>query len=79
MAAKSIEIGIWLLERTETAGPDEWAKCVVAAATETEARQLANEESKAEGYVWTNGSLASVRKIGVADEGIQGVVLSAAE
>ena len=76
---KSIEINIYLLERTETAIFGEWAKCIVAAASEQQARQIANEAASAEGYVWTDGALTQIRRIGVAEDGIQGVILAAPE
>jgi len=76
---KTIEINLWLLERTETAQGTEWAKCIVAGTTEVQARQIANEDSGAEGYVWTDGSLTQARKIGVADDGVQGVVIFSTE
>lgn len=78
-SGKSISIYLYLLERTETAYSGEWAKCIVAATNESSARQMANESAEAEGYVWTDGHLTSARKIGLADDGVSGVVLSAAE
>ena len=79
VTGKTITINLFLLERTETAYAGEWAKCIVAATTESSARQIANESAEAEGYVWTDGHLTSARKIGIADDGVHGVVLSAAE
>ncbi len=76
---KTIEIYLWLLERTESAHTGEWAKCIVAGTTEQQARQIANEDSNAEGYVWTDGSLTQAKKIGTADDGVQGIVLWATE
>lgn len=76
---KTIELYLWLLERTETAYAGEWAKCIVAATTESQARQIANEDAGAEGYVWTDGSLTQAKRLGIADDGVQGVVLSAGE
>jgi len=78
-SGKSISIYLFLLERTETAYAGEWAKCIVAATTESSARQIANEGAEAEGYVWTDGHLTSAKKIGIADDGVSGIVLSAAE
>jgi hypothetical protein len=76
---KTIEIYLWLLERTETAYSGEWAKCIVAGTTAEQARQIANEDSGAEGYVWTDGSLTQIKRLGIADDGVQGVVLFAGE
>jgi hypothetical protein len=76
---KSIELYLYLLERTETAYPGEWAKCIVAAKSEESARQIANESSEAEGYVWTDRGLTQSKKIGIADDEVQGIVLSATE
>lgn len=76
---KSIEMYLYLLERTDTAYGDEWSKCVVAASSEKRAREIANEEAKADGYVWTDGALASARRIGVAEEDVQGVVIHEVE
>lgn len=73
--SKSISIGIWLLERTETPMPDEWGRCVVAAPSESNARQLANEESSAEGYVWSDGHKVSAEYIGEAADGVSGVII----
>ena len=75
----SISINIYLLERTETSHPDAWAKVVVAAATESQARQIANAESGAEGYVWTDGNLVQAKLLGVAGLDVHGVILSAKE
>lgn len=74
---KSIAINLYLLERSDTPSPDEWGKVVVAASTEKAARELANQESKAEGYVWSDGQLVSARLIGVAEDGVEGVILGA--
>lgn len=78
-ASKSLEVGLWLLERIESVGPDEWAKVVVAAASEKGAREIANFEAKAEGYIWTNGALTSSRKIGIAEDGVDGLILGSKE
>ena len=81
---KSIEIYLWLLERTETADPGQMAKCLVAASTEHQARQIANEDANGmdpsvAGYVWTDGALVASRRLGVADDEIQGVIFWAPE
>ena len=72
---KSIKIKLYLLERIETPGPDEYSKCVVAAASEKSARQIANNDSKAEGYVWTDGHMVNGTEIGDAADDVEGVVL----
>lgn len=75
MSTKSIKIGLYLLKRTETPYPDEWGACVVAAATEQEAREIANHESKAEGYLWTDGGRVSASYLGDAADDVSGIVL----
>ena len=72
---KSIKIGLYLLERNDTPMPDEWGRCVVAACSEKAARELANQESKAEGYVWTDGHLVDCTHLGSALDGIDGVII----
>ena len=74
MSDKSIRIGLYFLERSDTPQPDEWTKCVVAAATESQARELANQQSGTEGYVWSDGRLVASTVLGEAAEGIDGVI-----
>lgn len=76
---KTLTINLYILKREDTVYAGEWASCVVASRTETNARQMANEAAKAEGYVWTDGHLTTCQKIGVADDGIAGVVLHSTE
>lgn len=76
MDTKSIKIGIFKLTRTEHPEIDEWGCCIVAASTEKEARELANQEAKAEGYLWTDGHRVSSEYLGDAVDGISGVLLS---
>lgn len=76
---KSIGIYLYLLERTETAYTGEWSKCIVAATSEQSARQIANSECGGEGYVWTDGGRTDAKQIGVAEDGVQGVVLAQTE
>lgn len=76
---KSIQIYLYVLERTFSGHPDEWSKVVVAAPNERTAREIANQDSKAEGYVWTDGNLVSVKQVGVADGDIYGVILGTKE
>lgn len=75
---KSLQVKIFLLSRNDTAHPDEWAKVVVAATTEDMARQIANQESKSEGYVWTDGALVDAKEIGLAGDNVEGGVILAA-
>jgi len=72
---KSIEISLYLLERNDTPERDEWGRCVVAAASESGARQLANEEAQAEGYVWTDGHKVDATYLGTAVDGVSGIVI----
>ena len=72
---KTIEIKLFLLERDGTPMPDEWGQCIVAASTEKAARELANQESGAEGYVWTDGRSTNARFLGVAVDGVEGVLI----
>lgn len=76
---KSINIKLFLLSRNDTPMPDEWARCVVAASSESGARELANNESRAEGYVWNDGKLVEARLLGDAAEDVSGVVLFSRE
>lgn len=76
---KSMDLYLYILERAETAATGEWAKCIVAAKTEEEARQIANEECGAEGYIWNDGFSTNAKKIGIADDGVQGVLMHAPE
>lgn len=75
MGTKSIELYIFLLERNETPAHGEWAKCLVAATSEKAAGEIANEASEAEGYVWNDGARTSIRRIGIADDGVQGLIM----
>jgi hypothetical protein len=71
----SVAIGLYLLERQDTPAPDEWARCVVAAGSEKEARQVANQGCRSEGYVWTDGHLVLSKFLGAAAEDVSGVVI----
>lgn len=78
-AGKSIEIYLYLLERADTANSGEWSSCIVASSTESGARQTANEEAGAEGYLWTDGFKVNAKKIGIAEEGVSGILMHATE
>ena len=71
----SVSIRLYLLERQDTPSPDEWARCVVAAGSEGEARQLANQRCRSEGYVWTDGHLVNAKLLGDATEDVSGVII----
>ena len=73
---QSIEIFIYKLVRNETLVADEWAGCIVAAPSERQAREIANGESGGEGYVWTDGGAVNAECVGIAYEGVQGVIAS---
>ena len=74
MGDKSININLYLLERVDKPHPEECKKCVIAAATEAWARELANQQSGGEGYVWGNEDNVTVTVIGEADDGIDGPI-----
>lgn len=79
MAAKSIEIGLWKLSRQDNSMADEWSAVVIAAPSEKSARETANASSKAEGYVWTDSGRVNAQYLGVATEGISGIILWTSE
>lgn len=73
---------LFLLEKTDSADADQWARVIVSAVDEKQARLIVNNDSQPDGrkaFIWTDGYLASARKIGVSAEGIHGVVLWAPE
>jgi hypothetical protein len=74
MSDKSIKINLYLLERNDNPHPEECKKCVIAAATEAWARELANQQSGVEGYVWGNENDVAITVIGEADDGIDGLI-----
>lgn len=74
--AKTIKIKLFLLVRSEAPIADEYSACVVAAADERQARELANTESGTEGYVWTDGTVVEATELSSdTNEGVEGVVL----
>ena len=74
--SKSINIKLFVLKRQNMMHQDEYSQCVVAAATEKEARELANKESQAEGFVWTDGSQVDAQELAsVAHDGVSGIVM----
>jgi hypothetical protein len=73
---KTISIKLFLLTRNESVVGDEYSSCVVAAGSEKEARELANNESNDEGYVWTDGTLVDAQELSpTSNEGVEGIVL----
>ena len=70
-----MEIFIYSLERTNVMISGDRTKCIVAAKDEKSARNIANEDSKAEGFVWNDSYETTCRLLGTADEGVSGVLL----
>lgn len=79
MAEKSIKISIYKLEREDSPMSGEVTACLVAASSEKTAREIANGESGAEGYIWTDGSLVVCRRLGDADEDVDGLLMISRE
>lgn len=79
MADTMLKIYIWRLSKENQLISTDLCDMIVAAATEKGARELANQRSKSEGYVWTDPSLVTATKIGLAEEGIHGIILCSAE
>jgi len=70
-----MNVKLWILTRQDTPQAGEVTACVIAMPTEKEARELANQESQAEGYVWTDGSLVEANLLAENTvEGVEGVV-----
>jgi len=78
-AKKSVEIYLYLLERQDSTIIDDNTRCIVAAPSEKAAREQANAESGMEGYVWTDGQTVNAKELGVANEGVSGVLMFAKE
>ncbi len=74
MDGKSITVYLFQLERQDSPGPDEATKIIVAAPSEKAARESANSEGGSEGYIWTDGTLVLAKKIGIAEDGVSGVI-----
>jgi hypothetical protein len=55
--------------------PDEYSACVVAASTEKNARELANENCGAEGYTWLDSARVEAKNLGVAGDDTAGIIL----
>ena len=76
---KSIEIGIYLLKRIQTPQADEHSSCMVAASSEKEARTIANQELKADGYIWTDAAQVEAVFAGTAVDGVYGLLIASKE
>lgn len=71
-----MNVKLFKLSRTDVPMAGEVTACIVAMPTEKEARELANQESQAEGYVWTDASLVEATLLAENTvEGVEGVVL----
>lgn len=75
----TIQIEIWMLERSSKINPNEASKVIVAAPNEDQARQIANEAAGTEGYVWNDGSVVQSTFLGQAADGVYGLLLAAKE
>lgn len=70
-----MNVKLWKLTRQDTPMAGEVTACVIAMPTEKEAREMANQESAAEGYIWTDGSLVEAKLLAENTvEGVEGVV-----
>lgn len=56
MSSFSIKMSVFLLSRTDSPVGGDNTSCVVLAADETAAREVANTNSGAEGYLWRDSS-----------------------
>jgi hypothetical protein len=73
---KTLTIGLFLLERQDTPMTGELTRCVVAAKDESAARQLANSESEAEGYIWTDRDIVTAKALSEdSNDGVEGIQL----
>jgi len=70
-----LTVKLFLLTRTESVMPDEYAACVVAGISEKAARETANSDSGSEGYAWTDSARAEAKELGEAGDDVSGVVL----
>lgn len=76
MDGKTIQVKLFRLSRNDSPMSGDPTRTVVAAATEKQARETANQETGAEGYIWTDGSLVSCEEIGIAHDGFSGVLVT---
>lgn len=71
----SIKIGVFKLERQDQIITGQYTACVVAAAHEQAAREIANAESGEEGYIWRDGHQVAATRLGDAAADIAGILL----
>lgn len=76
--SKTIRIGLYILSRPSMHS-DEVSQFLVGANGEAEARQIANSDSKAEGYVWTDPARTDAKFLGFAEDGVYGVIMRSKE
>lgn len=76
---KSIKIGIYRLDRIEDSVPGEWASLVIAAKDEKAAREIANQESRGESYIWAMPEKAKAVFVGAAEDGVEGLIVGSEE
>lgn len=60
---------IYLLNRTDDIGYDEYDSKIVVAETARRARKLANEHVGNEGTVWQNTEIVTCRQVSTTEEG----------
>ncbi len=81
----SIVLGIYKLEINDTPMSGDMTACIVIAANEKQAREIANSDSKAEGHIWTDGHRVNATRLGTVDVDTSahapesGIVLSTTE
>lgn len=69
------ETMIYILERTDEIGWDEYTGKVVRAESEQEARDIANKKTGDEGKIWTDTTKVTCEQ--VATDGASGAILEA--
>lgn len=73
---KSLKLKLYLLKRLGSTGPDEFTQCIVVGASERQAREIANEDSSTEGFIWTDGTLVEAIELAPnTNDGVEGIVL----
>jgi hypothetical protein len=68
-------LGIFKLERQDTPMAGEYTACITVCPSERGARELANREASADGFVWTDGHLVAATRLGDATVDTASVVL----
>lgn len=75
-----IQIKLWLLQREEAPMIDEFSTFIIAAATEKEAREIANSECGGEDYIWTDGTKTACYLVASqVEDGFEGVLAKTRE